>query len=242
MEGRQPVEINGQNFGVKLIRAKLRNSYAKIDGNCIVIKIPYGMDTKTSEKTADELYKRMVKALQRAPGRFLENRLEFHDGQVTRAFGREFLINIEPKNAKNGSVKVDGSALIIKVPRNMEEHIEREMVSKLAVKGISRAILPLVNAKITALNDAYFNSKLNGTRINNSKRVWGSCSPENVITLNFKLLYSPPEIMDYVIVHELCHTKIKSHSKRFWKAVANVIPDYKEKKKWLRESSYLIKS
>ena len=124
----------------------------------------------------------------------------------------------------------------------MEAHTERDMVSKLAVKGISMAVLPLVDARITALNDAHFNSILKGTRINNSKRVWGSCSPENVITLNFKLLYSPPEIMDYVIVHELCHTKIKSHSKRFWKAVANIIPDYKEKKKWLRESSYMIKS
>lgn len=242
MEGKQSVEINGRAFGVRLIRAKLRNAYAKVDGDCIVIKIPNMMDIVASEKTADNLYKRMVKALQMNPGRFLENRLEFCDGQVTRALGREFLIKVEPKKAKNGSVRVDGNRLAIKVPQNMEAHTERDMVSKLAVKGISMAVLPLVDARITALNDAHFNSILKGTRINNSKRVWGSCSPENVITLNFKLLYSPPEIMDYVIVHELCHTKIKSHSKRFWKAVANIIPDYKEKKKWLRESSYMIKS
>ncbi len=236
------VDINGRNFGIRLIRAKLSNAYAKVDGNCIIIKIPHGMDTATAGKTADLLYNRIVKALQKNPGRYLETKLEFRDGQTTLACGREFLINIEHKKAKSGSVKVSGNSLMIKVPHDMEGHAEREVVSRLAIKGISNAVLPLVNARITTLNNAYFDSVLRGTRINNSKRVWGSCSPENVITLNFKLLYSPPDVMDYVIVHELCHTKIRSHSKRFWKAVADVIPDYKEKKKWLRESSYLIKS
>ena len=64
---------------------------------------------------------------------------------------------------------------------------------------------------------------------------WGSCSSKGNLNFNCLLALVPPEILDYVVVHELCHRKELNHSDRFWREVERVLPDYKSRKKWLRE-------
>ena len=64
---------------------------------------------------------------------------------------------------------------------------------------------------------------------------WGSCSVENNISLNIKLMKLPDELIDYVILHELCHTIEKNHSARFWALLAKVCPDCQEARKRLRQ-------
>lgn len=63
---------------------------------------------------------------------------------------------------------------------------------------------------------------------------WGSCSSKKNLNFNALIMLMPKEIIDYVIVHELCHLKEMNHSERFWKLVGEQIPDYREKRKWLR--------
>ena len=68
---------------------------------------------------------------------------------------------------------------------------------------------------------------------------WGSCCKhkDGMHTLNFNCLLAlvPSEVLDYVVVHELCHIKEMNHSKAFWALVESILPDYKSRKKWLRE-------
>lgn len=67
------------------------------------------------------------------------------------------------------------------------------------------------------------------------KTRWGSCSAKGNLNFNCLLLRAPEEILDYVIVHELCHRKEMNHSKAFWAEVAKVCPDYKKHRKWLKD-------
>jgi predicted metal-dependent hydrolase len=69
----------------------------------------------------------------------------------------------------------------------------------------------------------------------NPRRQWGSCSAQNDIRLNWRLIMAPPALLDYVIVHELCHITHKNHSKRFWNAVARLMPDWKTRRKELHK-------
>lgn len=71
--------------------------------------------------------------------------------------------------------------------------------------------------------------------IRNQKTRWGSCSSKGNLNFNCLLMLAPPEVLDYVVVHELCHRKQMNHSKAFWLEVEKVIPDYKEARKWLEE-------
>lgn len=87
---------------------------------------------------------------------------------------------------------------------------------------------------------AYYASELGVSygriRIAEQKTRWGSCSFKGTLSFNWKLMLAPPKVLDYVVVHELCHLKEMNHSPRFWKLVEEIMPDYKEYKKWLKEN------
>ena len=70
-------------------------------------------------------------------------------------------------------------------------------------------------------------------RITQTKTRWGSCSAKGTLSFHWKLLLAPEGVLDYVIVHEVCHLKEMNHSPKFWAWVEFLMPDYKEKKEWL---------
>lgn len=85
----------------------------------------------------------------------------------------------------------------------------------------------------------YFAQMMNVTygriTIRNQKTRWGSCSSKGNLNFNCLLMLMPQEVMDYVIVHELCHRKEMNHSKAFWSEVEKVLPHYREQVSWLKE-------
>lgn len=76
--------------------------------------------------------------------------------------------------------------------------------------------------------------------VNSAKTCWGSCSFSNKLHFTYKLIMCPSDVVDYIIIHELCHTKIKNHSPLFWNLVQNYDPEYKKHEKWLKENRGLI--
>jgi hypothetical protein len=78
--------------------------------------------------------------------------------------------------------------------------------------------------------------------VRNQRWRWGSCSRSGHICLNWRLVQMPPEIRDYVMIHELMHLKRMDHSPRFWKLVAAASPEYQAARKWLREHGRMRES
>ncbi|MBQ9248780.1 MAG: M48 family metallopeptidase [Oscillospiraceae bacterium] len=72
--------------------------------------------------------------------------------------------------------------------------------------------------------------------IRKQRTKWGSCSSKGNLNFNCLLVLAPPEVLDYVVVHELCHRKEMNHSPRFWAEVRRVLPDYEDARRWLREN------
>lgn len=75
-----------------------------------------------------------------------------------------------------------------------------------------------------------------GLSVRSQRSKWGSCSSRGSLSFNCLLLLAPSEVLDYVVVHELCHRLEMNHSPRFWAEVARVLPGYEASKRWLREN------
>ena len=71
--------------------------------------------------------------------------------------------------------------------------------------------------------------------IRDQKTRWGSCSSTGTLSFNYRLMFAPPRVLDYVVVHELCHLTHMNHSREFWNLVSAVMPDYQKYKAWLKE-------
>ena len=77
--------------------------------------------------------------------------------------------------------------------------------------------------------------------IKDQKRRWGSCSARGNLNFNWRLVMAPDKVLDYVVVHELCHLLELNHSKEFWSLLASILPDYKERKDWLKNNGYRMR-
>jgi len=80
-----------------------------------------------------------------------------------------------------------------------------------------------------------FGFRFGRVSIRNTKTRWGSCSKKGNLNFSYKLALLPIDLADYIVVHELCHLKEFNHSKNFWNLVSSAVPDYRERKKRLRQ-------
>jgi predicted metal-dependent hydrolase len=126
-------------------------------------------------------------------------------------------------------VKLYEEKFMITTPVKDEEIIKESM--QLWYKQKAREI---VIEKIEYYSK-YFQLMPNSIKIKAQKTRWGSCTYKNDLALNYKLIMAPPDVLDYVVVHEMCHMEHKNHSKNFWNRVSSIMIDYKEKRNWLKE-------
>jgi predicted metal-dependent hydrolase len=77
-------------------------------------------------------------------------------------------------------------------------------------------------------------------RIKEQKQLWGSCSSRGTLNLNWRLILAPEAVFEYVVVHELCHLRVRNHQKEFWRLVEQVLPNYEPHCRWLRANGHLL--
>ena len=128
------------------------------------------------------------------------------------------------------------------IEAHLQEIKEQEAEQKALPKFSKQEIKELANKALAYIPERvkYYAPivGVNYTRITirNQKTRWGSCSSKGGLNFNCLLMLTPPEVVDYVVVHELCHRKEMNHSKAFRDEVEKVLPDYKSAKRWLREN------
>ena len=108
--------------------------------------------------------------------------------------------------------------------------------NKIEYRKNKEAALNLAEERVNYFNKIY-KLKFNKITIKRQKTRWGSCSSKGNLNYNYKILFLPKHIADYIIVHELCHLKEFNHSRKFWNLVARAVPSYLEIKRELKTRS-----
>jgi predicted metal-dependent hydrolase len=122
-----------------------------------------------------------------------------------------------------------------KVEKREAEKSKIEKFSQEEIRALAEQALQVIPKRV-----AYYAEKLGVSygriTIRNQKSRWGSCSSKGNLNFNCLLMLTPPEVLDSVVVHELCHRKEMNHSERFYQEVLRVYPDYWKYHKWLKEN------
>jgi predicted metal-dependent hydrolase len=140
-----------------------------------------------------------------------------------------------------GTVPYLGEALAL-VPERGRTRVHRRGDALLVPPGDPRAalerwyrrraraeILPRLDAATARAGTRY-----SGLTIRGQRTRWASCSAKGAMSFNWRLLLAPPEILDYVVEHEVCHLEVMDHSPRFWRLLAARVPDWRARSAWLR--------
>lgn len=216
----------------ELVRSKRRTLAITIDGSgrCVVrapMRMPLAeIKSFVAEKSgwieAKVLEIRLKKASSpRGP--------EFEEGTELILAGGKVRIKFVEGAAKN-YVRIEGNELLC------SEKLGREGLIKF-LRGFAKALFCLRVDKYAQTIGA----EPLGVKVSEAQARWGSCSAQRRLNFSWRLIFAPPALIDYVVVHELCHIGCMNHSAAFWQRVAAVMPDYKQRRKELKQHGYLLK-
>ena len=167
---------------------------------------------------------------------------------------------------KTMALQIRDGALIVRVPKRakqaeidelLERHkswIEKHLQKAEACRQAAERQAPLSPEELRALADRalrvipervrYYAPRIGVSygriTIRNQRTKWGSCSSKGNLNFNCLLMLTPPEVIDSIVVHELCHRKEMNHSDRFYAEVLRVFPDYPKWDKWLRDNGGIL--
>lgn len=156
------------------------------------------------------------------------------DGANIPYQGRQIPLSIKPTSAKSPRVQlIDGQQFLVYLPASAASGDASNLI-KAALAQWMKQQTRLQAGQMIDKHSPKHQLYPRSLRIKTQKTRWGSCGPNNDINLNWLLMLAPPVVLEYVVVHELCHIQHKNHSKDFWLLVAKHMPDYLTHRRWLK--------
>ena len=160
---------------------------------------------------------------------------EFVSGEAFQYLGRNYRLKVVRGTCERLEMK-DGR-FIVSIPCGTEE--PEKIIRNLLVKWyVRRAEIKL--RERSRRHKEEIGVSYTGIRIKTLRQRWGSCAKDGSLVFNWKIILAPISIVDYVVVHELCHLIHHDHSHEFWRLMARMMPDYHERKEWLRVNGALM--
>ena len=150
------------------------------------------------------------------------------EGSTLMIEGKPHIIRLHQGKRIKGEI-IAGEYHITLPEPGSDPHVRAAIRSALSVRALERIRERLAHYQ------PMVGKPFGRVTIRDQKSRWGSCSQKHNLNFNWKLIMAPPEALDYVVIHELCHLHEFNHSPRFWQLVRNIMPEYEFWKKWLKE-------
>jgi len=218
-----------------LIKSKRKTVGIKItDRGEVVVSAPLRASEKVIEEIVLKKARWIVEKLKLVnEKRKNVERREFIDGATIPLLGDEYPLIVEEALIKGSSLKFDGKVFNVRVNKALTNEERQQFIKEVLIIWMRKKAKEIFEERTR-----YYANRLelnfNKITIKEQKTLWGSCSSKNNINFNWRLVLAPIEVLDYVVVHELCHLKHRNHSKEYWGFVKEAMADYEEKRQWLK--------
>jgi len=223
------------NIKYKIIKSKKRKRTTTIqisEFGKIMVRTPYNQTFKTTEKILINNKKWILQKLETLKKLNIKQK-KYTNGSELLYRGKKILVKLENSKSTRTKINLAENNLIIKNGNTLKSNKIKEVITKWIKKEAKNIITNRVEYYTNFLNLKY--KKI---YIKNVKTIWGSCSSRKNLNFNYKLVMAPHNIIDYVVIHEVCHLVHQNHSKSFWSLVKSIDPNFKEHKKWLHENGH----
>lgn len=227
------LEHNNQLINYKVIKSKRKTISIIIHPTKeVIVRAPKQISSDQIRNIVESKGDWIVKKLSDMPDVIIPVEKDYTEGDKILYRGKEYIIKvIKAVGTSRSSIVLRDKEIVVARKAN-----EKKRVQELLLEWYKDNARSLVKERI-----AYYMPQINkpiGTiRIKNQRRRWGSCSSKGNLNFNWKIVMMPDDMLDYIIVHELCHLKHLNHSKLFWESVKKILPDYKVREQWIKENT-----
>lgn len=198
---------------IRIVRSKRKTlSLSLGEGGEAVVRAP----KRASDAEIERFVFRHRRWLERRLAEREQTKISFDDGATLTLFGKDYTV-------ADGRAAIEGDILYL--PRINRASALVEFCKRLAAETLG---------EMTENMAKRYGFSYASVRISRAGSRWGSCNRNKVLSYTFRLAFVPIPLCEYVVAHELCHTRVFNHGAAFWQEVARILPDWRERRKTLR--------
>jgi hypothetical protein len=222
------LHINGLRYPVAVHIERRRSARASIGKRGVVIRLPVSLSAGERRSHLERLMAWARRRLERRPVR------RYEDGQELVVAGQRYVLRVSLVAGSRSSGRIGGGEILIRIPASLPEVERGQKIAERLSACLAREHREWIRGRVVELNRLHFRASVGKISLRNTRVTWGSCSRSGSLSFSSRLLLAPPEIVDYVCIHELAHRLVPNHSPAFWALVRRALPELDERRRWLR--------
>lgn len=229
---KQSEYIEGRGYVAEVVRTRRKKSATiKVEEGVVSVVVPKDLELDKIHQLVEAKHLWIIEKLAIHAESMPAREKEYVSGEAFPYLGRNYRLKVQ--QGDYAPVKLTQGRLVVTLPEGIQqEHFTRNALLRWYKRNAEKKIREKVKRyeKIVGVETSVI-------RVKSFKSRWGSCTPYGDLEFNWLIVLAPNRIVDYVVVHELCHLIHHDHSPQFWKEVERVMPDFKDCKDWLKANS-----
>ncbi len=222
-------------LNVQLIRSRRRRKTLSLrieeDGR-VVLSVPYRTPKGEVQRFLREKEAWILQKVSEREERIRENRKAFVPGERFLFLGESYPLEIRNTDCREPPLTFSSGKFILG-----QGYADR--ARDLFIEWYKREAKEIIVKRVNSYSQKLFLFP-KSIRITSARSRWGSCSRGNRLSFSWRVILAPLAIVDYILIHELAHIKEKNHSRPFWRYVESILPDYRERRIWLKENGHRL--
>lgn len=222
-------QLNYKNKVIEydVVKSDIKHVYIHIKENRVIVKAPKKMKEKQINEIVDNKKEWIYEKINNIkPDRY-------KNGDTIEVLGKQYILHVVFLQGVNQKIELKEGQVLVELPLNRKSKDNTQIIKDL-VSDLYKKIAEKEVAMAMALITRIVGIKPNKYRIKKLKTAWGTCTSNKNITINSELMKYDRYVIQYVVLHEICHLKYMNHSEEFWDMVEKYMKDYKDVRKKLK--------
>ena len=223
----QKLNYKDKQVEIDIVKSKIKNVYIQIKDGKVIVKAP----NRLSEKKIFDIVNSKKEWIYEKINKLKENKIK--GGSKIYILGKPYVLKIYFIKEAEENIQISEGNLQIILPQSRNNKNNNEIINEL-ISSLYKKIAEKEVSMAMSLITRFVGIKPNKYRVKKLKTAWGTCTSNKNITINSELMKFDREVIQYVVLHEICHLKYMNHSNEFWNMVEKYMANYKEVRKRLK--------